>query len=158
MGSVGLFLELMSSFEKVRPGEDLQVTDQRRVACGANGRSNRRNRAQARVEDEHAPGAEPQQSIGNLGNSRLESIVREADTSRIGDEGRIGSVRQRRPDQRIDPLGERTRKIFSEHLIGGHRHMEAMLLGAGPNRQDRCGAGSKPLPDLVPGETGHLML
>ncbi len=35
--------------------------------------------------------------------------------------------------------------------------MQAMLLGAGPDREDRRGAGGKPLPDLVPGETGNLM-
>ena len=68
----------------------------------------------------------------------------------IGDEGRIISVSQRRPDQRVDPLRQPAREKFGLDAVGIEGEVEAMLLGAGADRQDRRRAISDVTRDFVP--------
>jgi len=42
--------------------------------------------AEARIENQDAPGAKPDQGVGDLGDGGLESRPRQADAARIGDE------------------------------------------------------------------------
>ena len=101
MTAVRLLLEIIGGFDKARPGEQLHMADPRRLANGCYGRLDRGDGAQASIENDHAAGAEPQQTVGDLGDRVLEGPVGQADAAGISDEGRISAVGEGRPNQRI---------------------------------------------------------
>ena len=134
------------------------MADPRRITTGVYGKFNWRDGTEAGIQDDDAPCAKAQEGIGDLGDDRLEGLIGKTDAAGIGDEGRVGAVAEHGPDQRVDPAGEHAGEIVGEHLVGRHRHMEAVLLAAGPDWQDRRRALTKPLLHLVPGEIGDFML
>ena len=110
----------------------------------------RRQRADPGVEHEQFPATAAEDFRRDLMHDRLERRRRQAAAAGVVDEGRIISVTQRRPDQRVDALGQPGREPFGLDAVGIEGEMEAVLLGGGADRQYRGGAVADVPRDLVP--------
>ena len=86
----------------------------------------------------------------DLFDHRLEYRRRQAAAAGIFDKRRIMTVTHRRPDQRIDAIGDPRGQPFGLDAVGIHRQMKAVLLGGGADRQNRGGAIADAARDLVP--------
>ena len=75
MAAVRLLLQRMHGGLEAWPGEDFQMAHPRWFPRSTDRRGDRRDGAEAGVEDQDPPRAKPDESVGNLGHHSLEGPV-----------------------------------------------------------------------------------
>jgi hypothetical protein len=110
-------------------------------------------RADPGVEYEQLCASVAENLPGDLAHQRLEGRNRKAAAAGVFDEGRVMTVGQRRPDQRIDFFRHLAREPFGLNAVGIEGQVEAVLLGRGADRQYRRRPIADAPRDFIPTHT-----